>query len=140
MIVRCRATTPPASQAGRLRGYGRQQRERLELEHDYVVIGLQLETDSLIWGSGVWVQLADGDGLLIVPLCLFDVIDSRLPRRWEVRRWEDESVTMWPPAFYAEYFHDDLAAAKAPAVEAFRRVRDALEIEARTSTNPGPSR
>jgi hypothetical protein len=119
MIVRCRSITPSASQAERLRGYGRDQRERLEPGRDYVVMGLQLEIDSLIWGSGAWLQLPDGDGLIFAPLCLFDVIDGRMPRRWEAR---------------------DLAAAKPPAIEAFRRVRDALEIEALTSTNPGPSR
>lgn len=95
---------------------------------EYVVLGLRFEVGTRAFGTGVWVDLVSDFGRLIsAPLGLFDILDARLPGLWEIRHWPDGGVTLWPPSFYRDYYHDDLSNDVADVVEDFRRVKERIE-------------
>jgi len=132
MIVRCKSVALDREQLALVgKPFSATQAALLELDKEYVVYGLQFETQSLIWGTGVWLQVAAEERIAFAPVCLFDVVEGHVSRHWDLRTWEDGSVTLWPPSFYADYYHDDLTAKKKDVVEDFRQVREVLEREAR---------
>jgi hypothetical protein len=80
------------------------------------------------------VDIASDSGYLYpVPLCLFEVIDGRVSQHWQVRQYEDGDLTLWPPSFYREYYHDDLIEGVPEVVDDFRRVRIQIEDENRSA-------
>ncbi len=125
MVVTCRTARLDSAQLARVgRGFSASGAARLSAGKTHVVLGMQLEVDSLLWGTGAWIQIAAADAeLLVAPLCLFDVVDGRVSAHWEARAWEDGSLTLWPPSFYAEYYRSDLARGMAAPAAYSRRVR-----------------
>jgi len=112
--------------------------ELLTVGAQYLVIGLQYDVNSIIWGTGAWIQLQlPAERLLFAPLCLFDIVDGRPARLWHTRLWEDGSITLWPPPFYRDYFHDDIKGGVAAAVADLRRAVELLQLEAEA---PHPDR
>lgn len=97
---------------------------------EYTVIGLDLSVGSSVQGTGVWVHLVSDFGRLTwAPLTLFAILDGRASRYW-VARSADAGLTLWPPALYQEYFHDDLSEDAPDVVAAFKRIVEKLEAEA----------
>lgn len=132
MIVRCRTNTLDTSACPGLKGPVMKQDFRFTEGLEYVVVGVDFTIDSTVQGTGTWVHLVnDDDRLSWAPLGLFEVVDPRVSAQWELRQHEDGQVTLWPPALYREFFHDDLSEGEAEVVADFRRVRESLEAEAR---------
>ncbi|MCA9671074.1 MAG: hypothetical protein KC503_36000 [Myxococcales bacterium] len=137
MIVRCKQAQPSPEHIAR-HGKPFAQPDVLEAGQEYVVLALQFEVESLIWGTGAWLQLPHEDKTMVfAPMCLFEIVDGRMSQHWEMRQWEDGSVTFWPLSFYADYYHDDLRAGKADVLEDFHQVWEVLDNEAR-GTAPLP--
>jgi hypothetical protein len=91
----------------------------------YLVYGLQVNEDRSIYIE----HLPDSGNLSEAPLELFKVKDSKISRNWQVKVWEDGSLTMWPALFYKEYFHDDLSEGIEENVELFIELKKLLEEE-----------
>ena len=88
------------------------------------------EVGSSRWGLGAYVQIeSDFGGISFAPLELFKITDGRAPRFWEVRLWEGGAVTLWPPSFYRDYYHDDLSEEVLSVVTDFNLVRARMESE-----------
>lgn len=110
---------------------GRGQDFHLSEGKEYLVVGLQFAVGSNIHGTGTWLHLVNDNGHLSwAPLSLFDVLDPRVSRLWEIRQPDATVVTMWPPLLYREFFHEDLADADPNATGAFADLMRALETEA----------
>lgn len=93
------------------------------------MLGLRFEVDSPVYGNTVAVDYFDGDHLLAAPLCLFEVKNPGSSRFWEARKWEDDSLTLWPPLFYEEYFHDRLSDYEPEPRAKFKEIYDLLHKE-----------
>lgn len=131
MIVRFRGRTPEPSAILGLKGPMLKQDLRFSEGREYVVIGVDFAVDSRVHGTGTWLHLVnDDDRLSWAPLGLFDVTDPRVSSQWELRQHADGQVTLWPPALYREFFHDDLSEREAEVIAEFQRVRESLEAEA----------
>lgn len=131
MRVRCRATRPTTEQLAAIgSGLAAARAAGLAVGSEYTVLGLQFETHSVVWGTGPWARVAVGEDLVVAPLCLFDIVEERASRHWRVRRWQDGSVTLWPEAFYADYFLNDVKRKKPAALDELRRICELLAAEA----------
>ncbi len=129
MIVRCIAETLNEEQARRYH-FGKLHFEagqpfNLRLGQEYVVYGIST------MGGMPWVEIASAfEYVYPVPLCLFEIVDGRVSRYWEVRWFPDGDLTLWPPSFYREYYHDLLSDGVPEVLEDFRRVRALIDEEA----------
>lgn len=102
---------------------------------EYPVIGLQFSVNTKVHGTGAWVHLVSDHGHLgWAPLVLFEILDPRVSRLWEIRTATPGVVTLWPSLLYTEFFHEDLADGKAATVTEFQRLHDALEAESTESS------
>jgi hypothetical protein len=132
MRVRCIALIPNERQALQLRKnytHGRQE-FHIILGKEYIVFGIR------ILGGAPWVDIVTDSGYLYpVPLCLFEITDGRVSQYWELHFYEDGDLTLWPPSFYKEYYHDDLIEGVYEVVEDFDRVRTLIEAEAQPKPN-----
>jgi len=129
MIVRCISLLPSKQQAKQLGKYyyPDQQTFGLTIGKEYVVYCLEIH------GGMAWVDLVSETNYLFpAPLCLFEVVDGRVSKYWELRLGEDDSVLFRPPSFFKEYFHDDLAEGVPEVVEEFQKIRTLIETEARS--------
>ena len=112
--------------------YPGQQRYNVEIGKEYVVYCLEIHNGL------AWVHYDSGtEHISISPLCLFEVIDGRVSKYWELRLTEENNVLLRPPSFYQEFFHDDLAEGVAEVVAEYQRVRALLEQEALSSPDMG---
>jgi hypothetical protein len=131
MRVRC-VSSRPASDLGSGGGgdaYAAQDFHITEGQ-EYLVLGLQFEIRSKLFGTGAWVQLRTDYGRLgWAPLAAFEILDGRVSGTWEVRQWADGGVTLWPPSFYREFYHDDLSEGVPEIVEDLRQVEDRMQRE-----------
>jgi hypothetical protein len=102
----------------------------LTSEKEYLVIGLQFSTNTKIHGTGVWVHLVSDYGHLTwAPISLFEVVDPRVSRYWEIRMTTPGVVTLWPALLYTEFFHEDLADGQSVKVREFQRLQELLKAE-----------
>lgn len=133
MIIECISRLLSPEQGAKLgASFPAERAELLEVGRRYVCLGLQYESASILWGTGAWVQIAVGaDQLLVAPLALFTVVEPTPSTYWQVRLWKQGSLTLWPEAFYRNYFHADLEAGKAEARDAFQEMVRVQEREAR---------
>ena len=126
MKIRCVKLLPNKQQSKQLGKYyypGKQVFE-VEIGKEYVVFCLEI-IDGM-----AWVNFDSGSNRLsIAPLCLFEVIDGRVSRYWELRIWEENKILFRPPTFFKEFFHDDLAEGIPETVMEFHKVRSMLEAE-----------
>lgn len=133
MRVQCLSTYPDDSLLAML-GPGVNPNRRyygLTLYNQYVVLGLTFMADVRMSEIGPFVEVrSDEDDALQAPLGLFNIIDPRVSRYWEVRSQADQSVTLWPASFYGDpYYHDHLSEGVAEIVEDFKRVCAMLKGE-----------
>ena len=122
--VRCIDTLPNEFQAQRLRPAYRPGKQvfGVVIGQEYVVFGLR------VLGGEVWLELnVEFDLLYSVPLALFEIIDGSIPSLWEARTNDSAEPILWPPSFFGEYYHDDLAERSEPVLEDFRRIRKILQ-------------
>jgi len=97
----------------------------------YVVLGLTFHIRSNLYGTAMTVEIQDDYGrLATVPLCLFEIVDEHLSTYWVIRHWTDGTVAMWPPSFFADFYHDDLSEGVAEVVSDYARVKRQIEAEA----------
>jgi len=129
--VKCMADYPTAEDIRRLgKSFYQKQAFHVTVGREYIVFGMEFYVDSNVCGTGVWISLmSDYASLTSAPLCLFEIIDARSSRFWECRKRDSNIVVLWPPAFFTDYFHDDLGEGVDAAVEEFKRVRSLLEGE-----------
>lgn len=96
---------------------------------EYVAYGLSWPTRSL-FEPGCICTIVDDDGHLVsAPLAIFEIIDDRCSSTWRVRKGVDGSVFMWPEAFYAEFFFDDLSEGFPEVVSAFKAAKSLMDAE-----------
>jgi hypothetical protein len=134
MIVRCVSQYPNEDQLKYLglkffkdRAFG------VILGREYIVFALTIVVEPDASGRGLFLDhLTETNygNLVRTPACLFEIVDGTASRYWEVRVREDGTVTLWPPSFYREYYHDDLSEGLPDVVEDFRRIRALIEAEA----------
>lgn len=139
MIVRCVSTCPSEEQIQRLGAGSWANREfGVVIGREYSVLDLTINADSKSTGNGVWVDILmepDIPTILPVPLCLFEIVDSRVSRYWEVRVRPDGSVTLEPPSFSRKSFLEDVSDRVPAAVEEFWRVQRLLEAESSVASD-----
>jgi len=140
MKVKCVQAYPTPEQIAKLGpDFLKRQTFGVTVGEEYLVLGLQFQINSTLFGTGVVIQFINDDGHIgFAPLYLFEIIDGRPSKYWEARFWEDGSLTLWPTSFYREYYHDDLSEDVPEVVEDFKRVRALLESEA-TKPKEGPT-
>ncbi len=126
MKIQCVTMLPNEQQTALLSPYyqpGKQQ-FALTVGQEYVALGL-----TILQGIP-WVELAsDSKFLYSAPLFLFKIINGRISRYWEMRCHGNNNLTLWPPSFYQEYYHDDLLEGVAEIVADFNAVCALLESE-----------
>lgn len=93
---------------------------------EYVVYSMSI-LDGAPWidvyGKGI-------DCIHSVPLCLFEIIDGTVSKYWVAKIVDDGILLLWPPSFYAPYYHDDLTDDVKEVVEDFNRVQKLIIEEA----------
>lgn len=123
MIVECVSRVPTAEQVERLGKHytpGRQEFP-LEIGQKYLVYGLRC------WDQGVWIDVASEAGyLVLVPLCLFKIVDGRLSALWEARTDSAGGIELLPTTFHRDYFIDDLVEGDTETLKEFWRIRSLL--------------
>ena len=120
MRIQCISTEPDAGQVKQLGNYYRLGKTRypVDLGIEYTVLGLG------VWDGVTWVEIAMPTEVVIsVPLFLFQITDPRASTLWEVRSHEDGALTLWPSAFYGEFFHDRLSEGDPELVEKLRELQ-----------------
>jgi hypothetical protein len=128
MRVRCISTYPSEEQIQRLgKRFYRNQDFHIASGKEYVVFGLEFSLDSNIPSVSL---VGEYDKLRDAPLCLFEIIDARVSRYWEVRASGNGVLVFWPHSFFREYYHDDLSELVPEVVADFERVRAMMEAEA----------
>jgi hypothetical protein len=141
MIVKCISTYPTEAQIEMLGpGFRRDRSFGVVAGREYLVSAMTIEVLRGTMGSGAWVDVLmepDIPTLIPVPLCLFEIVDPRVSRYWEVRVSDEGRVRLWPPSFYREYYHDDLSDRDPETVKDFWRVHALLEAEAKEAIKAG---
>jgi len=131
MRVKCVAIYPTEELIETLGpGFYRKQIFPLTIGNEYIVLGIEFAINSRLYGTTTLVEIKSDVGHLIsVPIGLFEIIDGKVSRYWEARSWGDNTVTLWPPSFYREYYHDKLSERMPDIVEDFNRVYIQLASE-----------
>lgn len=111
-------------------------RSEITIGKEYVVLGLCYIPSSLYWAGKPAISIKDDDGdLSFVPIFLFEIIDPRPSKFWQIRYNDDGSLEMYPEAFYRNFFHDDLSEG-VPEIKAdFIKICEKLEKEQAESLN-----
>lgn len=103
---------------------------------EYVVLGITYAPSSSCYAGVPTVEIKnDNGGLSVVPLFMFDVIDSSASRYWDVR-FDGGTLTMLPESFYAEFYHDDLSEGVPEILHDFNEVYKKIEFESLETTSP----
>lgn len=135
MIVRSVSTYPSEAQLQILGpGFYRERSFGLVEGREYLVLGLIVDAASQSDGRGAWVDVLmepEIPTVISVPLCLFEIVDPRVSRHWEIRVSDEGMVRLWPSSFYREYYHSDLSDRDPEIVKDFWRVHALLEAEAK---------
>ncbi len=99
---------------------------------EYLVLGLIVDAAPQSDGRGAWVDVLmepEIPTVISVPLCLFEIVDPRPSRYWEIRVSDEGIVRLWPSSFYREYYHSDLSDRESEIVRDFWIVHALLEAE-----------
>jgi len=139
MIVKCVSAYPTETQIQVLGpGFRRDRSFGVVEGREYLVLGLIIDSAAQSDGRGAWVDVLmepEIPTVISVPLCLFEIIDPRVSRYWQVRVSDEGIVNLWPPSFYREYYHSDLSDREPEVVKDFWRVHALLEAESREITH-----
>jgi hypothetical protein len=65
----------------------------------------------------------------MAPLALFEIVDPRASRQWEVSVHETGAVSIVPPPLGRDHFMEDFHEKVTEVVEEFRRIQELLEGE-----------
>jgi len=128
MRVRCVAKAPTKAQILRL-GPGF---ERTKSDYD-LVPGREYLVLGFGHSNGVaWIEVAsDGGWPQTVPLFLFELLDARPSRFWEVRHGTDESLAVLPAPFHDPTFASRVADGDDDALAEYAKWRSLIETESR---------
>ncbi len=121
MELRCVSKSPTAEQRLRLGSFlGSRDREfPVELAVKYRCYSVR------VWGCGLWVVIEGFPSQLVsVPLCLFEIVDSRLPPFWETWSDADGDLEIGSPTLQDRGFFDDLSEGISEALAALERLRE----------------
>ena len=100
----------------------------LQVGKEYVVLGISHDTRSEYWITHLLELPDELGGCTYAPLCLFEITDPRPSIFWKAKII-DNDLTLWPPEFYREFFHDDLSEGKPEIKRVFDIVVDRLTYE-----------
>lgn len=133
MIVRCKALEPTKEQMLLLGSFYERGRTdyALVLGKTYLVLGLFVSPGGLIW-----VDIpADGGWPQTVPLFVFEVVDSKVSRYWDVFYSSEGSLSLEPAPFHESTFASRVADNQPEAELVYKQYCELLEMEARGSRN-----
>lgn len=143
MIVKCLTAYPDENQLQRLGpGFLRNHDIYVTVGREYVVLGLTINVDSLTMGIGAWIDVLmepDIPTVIPVPLCLFEIIDPKVSRYWEVRVLSEGFVIFEPPSFSRKSFLENVSDRIPEAVEEFWHVYSLVETEATGGMRKSPA-
>jgi len=127
MRIRCRRNTT----VGQTLSF-QAKRTPLRTEYDLVVGQEYVAMGLSVADAVVWIDIATEGGFLIpVPINEFEITSGRPCSLWEARVDEEGIFRLWPPSFYAPFYHSDLADREPRVVADFDRVRQQIEEEDR---------
>lgn len=137
MIVRCIEQYPTPAQLEVLGAeFYRKQGFGVTQGKEYLVLGLSFTIKASMLGTGAALMVEDDDGHPTdAPLCLFEIVDPQVSSYWEARATENGWLTLWPPSFYRDHYHEDLFDGEPELEEDFKRVVHALREEAQRVRN-----
>ena len=130
MIVKCISALPSKEQAKRLGQNFRPGKQQFGIKPDerYVVFGLHT------LGSEIWVDIMDPDlepGYLFeAPLMLFEIVDPRVSKFWEMRITAKGQFKIAAPSMFTDYYFDRLFESVPEVVQDFIQLRARMEAEA----------
>jgi hypothetical protein len=86
----------------------------------YLVFGLEF------FRGTPWVQVEVAPNEIVsVPIALFDIVDPAIPDLWEARM-DDDTLALWPAAFFTPGFHELVCDGDPHANAALERLRQVL--------------
>ena len=94
---------------------------------NYLVYGIA------ILGGEPWVYiLSSSNYLRPVPLCLFEIVDSRVSQHWIVKNNSDGGIEISCPSIINNpYYLDDLSENDLDTVKDFQKIQQILHVEFR---------
>jgi len=127
MRLKCTAKFPNKEQTKMLGKYYREGKQEFGIlvGSEYIAFGMR------ILGGQPWVDICP-IGLKYlhhVPLCLFDVIDPKVSKYWELRVVGSGDVLFFPLSLHKEYYHDDLLEGVPEVVKDLENLKALLENE-----------
>lgn len=138
MILKCISTHPTESQIQILGSkFGGNRSFAVVPGREYLVLGLIFDFSDQSDGRGAWADVLmepEIPTVISVPLCLFEPVDPKVSRYWEIRVCTDGLVKFWPPSFFREYYHSDLSDRDPETVKDFWITHTLLEAETRELT------
>lgn len=134
MIIKCISIYPSEEQIQRFLGPGlwRNREFGVVIGREYLVLGLTVNGALQKTGNGAWVDILmepEVPTVIPVPLCLFEIVDARVSRFWELRLSDEGSITLWPPSFYRQSFLENVSDRVPDAVEEFWKVQARIASE-----------
>jgi hypothetical protein len=132
MIVKCVSKYPDSDQLKQLGPkFFKDQDFHVTVGKEYIVFGLTVALEPDYGGLGLSMEiLSDYENLVDYPACLFEIVEGTVSRHWELRVGAHGVITLWPPSFYKDYYHDRLSEGMPEFTEDFVRVRAMIEAEA----------
>lgn len=87
----------------------------------YTVYGVSFR--NVVGSGGSFLEVLDDYGNLVsAPADVFQIVDGSIPQLW-VARMKEDGLCLWPEAFFAKYFFDDLSDGEPEALSKFADVR-----------------
>jgi hypothetical protein len=130
MLVRCVAGHLTEDQKEQLLVKDPAPEYQLRVGGEYLVLGMTFLLPALPHGGGVRYEILNDYGKCrSIPAFLFELIDSRVSKHWVARQDDDGAVVLWPPEFYAKFFHEDLSEGVAETVQTLSKVVELLRRE-----------
>ena len=129
MVIKCISIRPNVSQKELLPEAYRNADFHITENKEYLVLGIRFLLDSSVGRCSMVEISSDYGHLSSVPLFLFEIIDSSVSKYWKIKIFNEFTITLWPEAFYREYFHDDLSENIEEVVNDFKRIKLLLEDE-----------
>ncbi|WP_316812829.1 hypothetical protein [Pedobacter heparinus] len=129
MKIKCIAIKLEKDQLILLGKYGNAKNHfSVSIGKEYIVFGLTFRFEE--FGSGCFVEiLSDNNHLIQVPILLFNMIDPRPSKHWEIKQFSEKLITFWPPSMYKDFYHDDLSEDVPDVVEDFLEVKKKILFE-----------
>lgn len=101
----------------------------------YLVLGLAFPRLPSLLGTDGAITYTENDWYVLqAPLAIFEVVDPRASAKWMLRRNQMGDLCLWPPSFFADYYHDLLSDGDSETVRDFQRVYAELREESGFAT------